>query len=229
MRHRLGKAVVGLVTGLVAICLLALPAAANTATIQFINSTTGTPGNVTIFNADEEEVASFPLPGTTGLSCSTGTNGISATLVGTATAGTNTVTFTNHCNAFVVSAIRYCSFMSGTLTGTYTSTGTATTYTSATTTSITLLIRKNPGTTHNCHSTTTTLCTIGVTGLSVSGSIASANSLPTLAVSDTATIGGGSPVGSLLVTGTATDCGIFIGSNNGLITITAHVHAVSVP
>jgi hypothetical protein len=228
MRHRLGKGVVGLVAGLAAIGLLSLPAAANTATIQFINSSTGTPGNVTIFNADEEAVASFPLPGTTGLSCSSGTNGISAALAGTATGGTITVTFTNHCNAFVVSSIQYCSFMSGTLTGTYALTGTVKTYTSTNTSGITLLIRKNTGTTHNCHTTTTTFCTVIVTGLSVSGIITSANPLPTLAVSDTATIGGGSSVGGLLVSGTATTCGVFIGFNNGFITMTAHVHAASV-
>ena len=236
MRHRFGKGVVGLVAGLAAICLLSLPAAANTGTLEFINSTTGTPGNITVYNADSEPVTVVTVPSPTGLTCSTGANGITATTSGS-TSGTITIVFTNNCGSFFTgsgtTSVLWCSYMSGTITGTYThiTTGTNSSkhqYTSASVDppGITVVLRKNTGT--NCHSTTTTFCTITVTGFAVSGFLTSANS-HTLDVSDTATVIGNSPLGSVVVTGTATACGLFIGANDGHTSINAHLHVTSVP
>jgi hypothetical protein len=118
MRHRCGRGVVGLVAGLAAICLLSLPAAANTGTVDFVNLTGTTPGNITIYDANEEIVTSIAIPGTTGLTCSTDPGGITVTTTGS-TSGDITIVFTNKCNAFALFG-QWCSYMSGTLTGTYT-------------------------------------------------------------------------------------------------------------
>jgi hypothetical protein len=225
MRHRIGKGAVGLVAGIAAICLLSLPASANTKNLDFVNLTGTTPGNITVYNADDEAVTTVSLPGTAGLTCSTNpttSTAITATLTGTTT-GTITIVITNSCGAFVSGTNQFCSYLTATLSGTYTATKT---YTSTSTGTVSVVLKKNTGTTHNCHSVTTTQCTITLTGLTVSGLITSAGALPTLANSDTATVVGSSLTGSLLVSGTAAACGSFIGGNNGSASINAKVHVV---
>jgi hypothetical protein len=237
MRHRFGKGVIGLVAGLAAICLLSLPASANTATIQFTHSTTGTPGTIDVYNADEEIVTSVPVGSTTTPTCSTGATGISVTTNGTLTTtsggGTISIVFTNNCSAFTTGtgtgATRWCSSMNGTFTGTWTHvTGSAKTYTSNAAT-LTVVLQKDAATapTHNCHSLLPGTCTIVVGPITVSGLITS-TTIPTLAVSDTATVAGGANLGDLTVVGTAANCGLFIGANNGFATINAHVHVTAV-
>jgi hypothetical protein len=118
--------------------------------------------------------------------------------------------------------------MLGSLTGTWSHvTGSAKTYTSTGT--ITMVLRRETAThpTHNCHAVTTGTCTITVSSVSVTGIITSAT-IPTLAISDTATVNGGTVAGSTLVSGTASNCGLFIGANNGFATINAHVHVTAV-
>jgi hypothetical protein len=223
MRHRLGRGVTGVVAGLAAICLLSLPAAANTATLTFVNVTGTTPGTITLLNADDDPAFNLPLPGPAGVSCSTGTTAVSTTLTGGGSSGDISLTFTSNCSAFTLGTNQFCAFMSGSFTGTWLSNGS---YTSTTgTTAITVLLRKNTGTTHNCHTVTTTFCTVSVDGITLGGTITSANALPTLADSDTATVTGSSGNGTLLVSGNATTCGLFIGANNGSVAINAKVHA----
>jgi hypothetical protein len=236
MRHRFTKGAVGLVAGLAALCLLSLPASANTATIDFIHSTTGTPGNISVYNADEEVVTSVPVGSTTTVTCSTGTtSGLSVTVGGTTTSsgGSISISFNNRCSAFTTGAgttlVRWCSTMTGTFTGSWVhNTTSGKTYTSSG--SITAVLKKDAAAapTHNCHAVTTGTCTITVGSISVNGIINSAT-IPTLAVSDTAGVAGGSAAGTSVVTGSATDCGVFIAANNGFATINAHVHVTSVP
>jgi hypothetical protein len=234
MRHRFGKGVAGLLAGLIAICLLSLPTAANTATVQFIHSTTGTPGSINVFNADEELVASIPLGSTTTPTCSTGSGGFSVSVTGTLTTvsggGTITVIFNNHCRAFAIGTVRWCSSMTGTFSGTWAHiTGSAKTYTSSNTV-FTIVLRKDHATapTHNCHSVSSTSCTIFAGPVTVNGSITS-TTIPTLAISDTVTVNGGSVVESLTVVGTGVDCGQFLGANNGYLTVSSYGHVTSVP
>jgi hypothetical protein len=248
MRHRFGKGVVGLVAGLAALCLLALPAPAAdvTATIGFINSTTGA-GNITVYNADEEAITSIPLPGT-GLTCSTGNNNLTVTVTGasnTSTSGTGNISIflNNYCGSFTTGTgtglVRWCAFMTGHLSGTWnhitstTTTNSTHTFTSGISSTtppyaLVVTLRKNSTTgTHNCHTLHTGSCTITTSNLPITGIINSPNMH--LAVSDTAIFSGSSNVGDVLVTGTAADCGIFIGANNGSASITGHVHVVSNP
>jgi hypothetical protein len=222
MRHRLGRGVVGLVAGLAAICLLSLPAAANTKNLAWVNLTGTTPGNLTFYNADDEPVASIPLPGLPCSTDSTTSTAISTTLTGSTT-GTISVTLTNSCSGFVSGTNNFCSYITATLTGTYTATKT---YTSTSTGTVTVLLKKNTGTTLLCHSVTTTVCTITLTGLAISGSFISNPVLPTLNNSNNITVAGGSPNGSVLVSGTAAACGVFIGANNGSASINAKWHVV---
>jgi hypothetical protein len=251
MRHRFGKGVVGLVAGLAALCLLALPAPAAdvTATIGFISSTTGTvPGNITVYNADEEAVTSIPLPGA-GLTCSTGTTNLTVSVTGasnTTTSGTGNISilFNNYCGSFTTGAgtalTRWCAFMTGHFRGTWNhisgTTTTTSTHTFASNISsttlpyppLTVVLRKNSTTgTHNCHTLHTGSCTITTSNFPISGIINSPNMH--LNVSDTIIFSGSSNVGDGTVTGTAADCGIFIGANNGSGSITGHVHIVSNP
>jgi hypothetical protein len=226
MRHRLGKGVVGIVAGFATIGLLSLPAAANTKNIEFVNLTGTTPGNITVFNADDEPVTTMALPGTAGLTCSTNSTTSTAMdifLSGTATTGVISIYMTNRCGAFVSGTNQFCSYLTAVINGTYTATKS---YTSSSLGTVAVVLKKNTGTTHNCHSVTTTNCTLTMTGLSVSGIIGSIGALPTLANSDVATMAGSSPNGSLLVSGTASACGLFIGGNNGSASINVKVHVV---
>jgi hypothetical protein len=240
MRHRLGKVVAVLVAGLAAISLLSVPASANTAYLEFIHiDTTSTPGNITVYNEDGDPVAVINVGSDgTGPTCSTDPTTSSPISVivthSTTSVRTITIVITNSCSAFVVGGVQWCAYMTGTITGTWTN-GTSTTsstYTSASVDppvsgGITVVLRKNTSTTpnppHNCHHTTTAFCTINVTGLAVNGIITTHN-LPTLAVSDAATVVGGSGAGTVVVTGNATTCGLFIGANQGSTSINARVH-----
>jgi hypothetical protein len=251
MRHRFGKGVVGLVAGLAAICLLALPAPAAdfSATIAFISSTTGTvPGNITVYNADEEPVTSIPVPGT-GLTCSTGSTNLTVAVTGASTqtstppstsgSGTISILFTNYCGSFTTGSgttlVRWCAFMTGHIRGTWTHTATSTSTFASNISSttppyppLTVILRKNSTTgTHDCHTLHTGSCTITIGNLPIAGIINSPSMH--LVVSDTAIFSGASNVNDLVVTGTAGDCGLFIGANNGSASITAHVHVVSNP
>jgi hypothetical protein len=237
MRHRLGRGVVGLAVGLAAVCLLSLPASANTMNLEFIhlNTATSTPGNITIYNADEEVVEVIAIgSGTPTLTCSTDpttSTAITATATGTATTGTFEIAFNNRCRAFTTGAgttqVRWCEFLSGTLAGTYVN-GTSTTSSNYTSASVdppgfTAILRKNVGTTHNCHTVTTTFCTRNFSNLTVIGAISTHN-LPTLAVSDEVTMTGTTNVGDMWVGGTAADCGLLVIANNGSFSINARVH-----
>jgi hypothetical protein len=231
MRHRFGKGVIGLVAGLAAICLMSLPASANTATIEFIHSTTGTPGAITVINADGETVTSVPLGSTTTPTCSTSSTTVTVTVTGTTPSAGGSISIAlSNCSAFVQGTTRWCSTTTGTFTGAWTHGATsANTYTS-TATSITVVLRKDSATapTHNCHAVETGTCTLVVGPLTVNGPINS-TTLPALAVSNTATANGSSDAETLTVTGTAANCGVFIGGNNGSVSISAHVHVTSVP
>jgi hypothetical protein len=225
MRHRLGRGVVGLVAGLAAICLLSLPASANTKYLEFVNITGTTPGAITIFNEDGDAVVSIAIPGPAGLKCSTDptfSTPIAATLAG-ATTGTIAITMNNRCNPFVAGGINWCSYHNVTMTGTYTATKT---YSSAS--AINEVLRKNvTGTPHNCHNVNSgPWCNIVTTGISVSGIITSSAALPTLTNSDTITINGSSATGTVVVTGTPTTCGIFIAANGGSFSINGRFHVV---
>jgi hypothetical protein len=232
MRHRFAKGAVGLAAGIAAICLLALPAPALTATIEFVNSTTGTPGNITVYNADEEVVTSVPVPGT-GLPCSTGSNLLTVVVTGnsstTSGSGTISIAFNNYCSSFTTgpttSLVYWCSFTTGTWSGPWTHAATSVnTYTSNLTGTLSVILRKDTGTTKNCHTVTTTFCTITTSALTITGIVTSPGM--ELLTSATGTVGGSSNVGDLLVTGTATNCGVFIAANNGFASISAHVHVV---
>jgi hypothetical protein len=234
MRHRVPKGAVGLVAGLAAICLLSLPTAATTATLEFVNLTGTTPGTITVFNADEEVVTSIPIPGT-GETCSTDQVTITMNTTGTSSptsgSGTIHVNFTSLCSVFYAGSIWWCSHIVGGLSGTWThSTTSVNTYTSSpgsttgTSTPIVVQLRKDISDLHNCHDVTTTFCTITIYPLAVSGIITSPGMH--LATSDTATVAGSNFPGDLTVSGTATTCGIFIGANNGSASINAKVHVV---
>jgi hypothetical protein len=226
MRHRLGKGVIGLAACL-AICLQSLPASANTKNLEFVNVTGTTPGVITVYNADEEALTGIAIPGPAGATCSTDpttSTAIAATLASStpATDGTITLTYTNACGAFLSGTTRWCSYTTWTIGGTYDATKN---YSS--TSVINVILKKNTGTTHNCHSVSTSpWCTAAVTGISVTGLISSAIPLPTLTNSDTATVAATSSTGSLVVSGTATTCGLFIAANNGSVSINAKVHVV---
>jgi hypothetical protein len=227
MHHRFGRGVVGLVAGLAAICLLSLPAAANTKNLAFVNVTGTTPGSITFYNSDEELVTSVAVPSPPGMTCSTepttSTN-ITATLTSStpSTIGTIAITFTSLCITFGSGTTSWCFYIGMTITGTYTATKT---YTS--TSSNTTVLKKNTGPTPVCHAVNTApWCTLSVTGWPVSGIITSTNALPTLNNSDTFTIAGTSAVGSLIASGTATTCGLFIAANNGYVGINGKLHVV---
>ena len=82
-----------------------------------------------------------------------------------------------------------------------------------------MVIRQNTSSPHNCHSTTTTSCTLTFSGLSVSGVITS-TTLPTLATGNAITMTGGpSSSGTLLVSGNFATCGSLLGANNGYVSI----------
>jgi hypothetical protein len=234
MRHRVAKGVVGLAAGLAAICLLSLPTAAATATLEFINLTGTTPGTITVFNADEEEVTSIPVPGT-GETCSTGSTDITVTTTGTSSttsgSGTIHIDLTSLCSVFYAGSTWWCSHIVGGFSGTWTHSTTSTnTFTSnpgsttGTSTPLVVQLRKNTGTSPDCHSVTTTFCTITIYPFAVSGIITSPGM--ELATSDTATVAGSNFPGDLSVSGTATTCGIFIAANNGSASINAKVHVV---
>jgi hypothetical protein len=226
MRHRFSKSMAGLVAGLATICLLALPAPANTVSAAFVNLAGSSPGNLTIYNEDGDPLTSIPLPGTLTCSMSPTSFGVTATS-STTYSGTFTMYFTYRCQPFVFGTNQFCSYTYGTLAGTYSKGGGTThTYTSSTDFfgSFTIVLRKNLGTPHNCQTTTTTSCHLKLSGLSVSGTITSAG-LPTLAYSDTATVAGSTPGwGSLEVIGTLTECGLFVAANLGSVSINAKVH-----
>jgi hypothetical protein len=239
MHHRLGKGVVGLIAGVASICLLALPAPADeTASIEFVSSTTGTqPGNITIYNPDEEALTSIPLP-TPGPPCSTGASTPTLTVTGssstTSGSGTIAIAFTNQCKTFTTGSgttlVQWCRFTTGTWSGTWTHSATsANTFDSdILTPGFTVTLRRNTGTTHSCHSVANNFCTMSFGDLPISGTINSPGM--ELASSATVTFSGQTPaVGDLLVTGSATDCGIFIAANNGSLSVNAHVHVESNP
>jgi hypothetical protein len=226
MRQSVRKGVLGLFAGLATICLLSLPAAANTATLAFVNLSGTTPGTIEFFNADEESMSTWHVP--SGVSCSTGGAGnVSLTLSGGPTSGSVTGSITT-CRPFTFfGADLFCSSTTVTLGGTWSAVSTPGTFTA--TADAVSIIRRNTGTSPNCHSVATVFCTSTVTGYSLSGIISAQGTLPTLTTSDTVTLAGSTPLGNVTITGTATECGTLSGLNNGSIGFHTKMQVVSVP
>jgi hypothetical protein len=229
MRHRVGQGVLGLVAGLATICLLSLPASANTATLQFVNVTGTTPGRIAFFTSDGEPsdpwLPDVLLP--TGSTCSSGTaNNFTLTLSGGPSSGGLAGSITT-CRAYVLGSSQFCEYLTVALTGTWSTAGMYRTYNATATMS--MIVKRNTGTTHNCHSVATTFCTISVDDIFLSGIITGQGTGPTLGTSDTLTMSGTSPDGSVTVSGSASVCGLWILINTGYVEVNSKAHVVSVP
>jgi hypothetical protein len=167
-----------------------------------------TAGTVTVYNADEEEIVSFAL-GEEQEECAAPSTSASATSTG-ATTGTISVTATSD-QSSLISTTWYRVSLSASLSGSYTGNGTAISLSGT----ATVVFRRVTGS-GSCTVSGTGTCTLS-TPLTLTGA-ASPASLPTFAGTTTVLNAGGTP-GDVIVSGTATACGLLPFANNGFITI----------
>jgi hypothetical protein len=198
--HHLGRGVVGLLAGLVAIGLLSLPASANTVTVQ------ETGGTLVFRNTDGEVVLDIPSAGDD-CTASAGT----LTFAGGPSSGTVTGSRTK-ARRVMISSQHYRLTETWSYSGTWTLSG-ATKIVSLTINLTSTSRRTNS----DCTPIDMNICILTI-GLGLSGVVTSANALPTLATSDTMSLSG---TGALTLTGTG--CSVLIAAN-GVIDATLSFH-----
>jgi hypothetical protein len=200
------RTTVGLVACVATIALLSLPTSAGQVTLPLFGWTAN------LHNADSDAVVTVPLGDNVGTVCSAATHVIT-TSTGSTTSGTITVTMSSNRTLVFGTTTRNVA-MTGSWSGTWTKTS-ATTSAVTSSGSITLVLRPATGCTLS-----TGVCTVTIGNISGVATLNSADP-PNITTTDSLVFSSASnSLGDDIVTGTASNCGVFIAANDGHATLT---------